>query len=120
MKSNTCQVVLVSLILAMPAVCHARDQGGTTFQTLSQTMKIVTLKNDLEIKAQRRAALKQLIEKQIAEAKEKSSQVLSKETLAKIKAQADAVIDKAKKEIEEIEAELKEGSMIFCSSQIIE
>ncbi len=83
-------------------------------------MKIVTLKNDLEIKAQRREALKQLIAKQIEEAKEKSAQVLSKEELAKIKAQAEAVIEKAKREIEEIEAALDAGALVICSSQIIE
>lgn len=112
--------IFATLIFVLPAVCYAaEDVGGTTLQNLSATMNIVKLKDDLEVKAQRREALKQEIARQIAEAKEKSAKVLSAEELAKIKAQADAVIEKAKREVEEIEADLKAGALVICSSQTI-
>jgi acyl-CoA reductase-like NAD-dependent aldehyde dehydrogenase len=120
MKTNSCQVILTCLLLTIPAVSYAgEDIGGLNWQNLSDSITIVTIKNELELKAQRREALKQLIEKQIQEAKEKSAQVLSKEELAKIKEQADRVIREAKEEIAQLERELKEGALVICSSQNI-
>lgn len=119
MKPNICQVFLTITLLSAPAVVHAGDVGGTTFQNLSQAMTIYTLKSDLDAKAERREVLKQKIAKQIEEAKALSAKTLSAEELAKIKAHAEEVIREAKEEIKKLDAELA-GALVICSSQIIE
>ena len=106
-------LTILFFISAFPAF------AGTTLQNLSSAMTIYTIKSDIEAKAERREVLKQLIAKQIEEARAKSAKTLSADELAKIKAQADEVIQEARRMIEALNADLS-GAMVFCSSEVIE
>lgn len=127
MKRATLAACFV-FVMSSAAFAELVDKGGTTFEKLGDTLTIVTLpsekiKREIEEKKEQRAALQVKIARQIEEAREKSARVLSKDELAKIKAQADAVLEKARREVERLDAEIAEaekaGAMIFCSSQII-
>lgn len=122
------KLILAFLFLMFSGAAHSKDLGGTSFQSLADTTTIYlvqkeSVRRDIEAKKSRQAALINQIARQIEEARERSAKVLSKDELAKIKAQADGVIERLKREVEQLDAQIKEaeadGAMVFCSSQII-